>query len=229
MPTSKAISKAIALQSFTLFLICLLLPQFVAAQLFESTITGWDRGVAEVFNDGDGPVPDTIGQVAADGAVSLRFPEAGETPVTLDMLPCMRNAGVTIDKPKVAVDALSPLLGVKAPGDFSPQKVLGQLVLADSAALAQWLSNPMNNSAVPGRYAMTIHVAEEALAKGDCEVDMTAFGKPLQRIELDYHFRPGWNLVVSEILAVSDGAITRQRQATVPFEDLDFAWRFLEK
>ncbi len=200
------------------------------AETLEGQVADWPGGTAELFGDATGKVPPVIGTITAEGAVSLALPADTASPLTLGNLPCVNDPGMTGENLEASVFALSPVLGVKSPGEFSPDKVLGRVVLAESAEVARWLTDPMSSPAVTGRYAMLIHVGETASVQGSCTMDMSFLQKPSQVIELDYRLNAGWNLIVSEITGVSPDAVpsvTSQTQVAAPLDELDLSWRLV--
>lgn len=212
-----------------LILACWMTP--APAETVSGQVTGWTKGEAEVFADSPGATPPTIGTVSADGAITLELPDAPRTPITVGSLPCVNNEGMSSSNLDTPLHALALLFGIKAPGAFSPDAVLGRVTLADSPEVAAWLANPMAAPAATGRFAMLVHVDGEASVQGDCEMDMSFLKKPSQTISIDYRFAPGWNVVLSEITAVSDDdvpAVIAQRQTTTSLGALDLEWRFVD-
>lgn len=110
-------------------------PAGALAQELGGTVANWNRGPAEIFADSDGPKPEVIGTISDQGEVSLTLPEPQSTPVTLAMLPCMNEDTVVVENADVAVFPLAQLVGVKSPGPFSPQAVIGEITLASNAEL----------------------------------------------------------------------------------------------
>ncbi|MEE4172731.1 MAG: hypothetical protein V2I57_00585 [Xanthomonadales bacterium] len=204
-------------------------PASVLAQELGGTVADWDRGQAEIFADSDGPMPEVIGTISDQGEVNLILPAPQSTPVTLAMLPCMKDDTVTVENADVQLFPLAQLVGVKSPGPFSPQSVIGEITLASNAALGAWVGNPRNRDAALGKTAMLVHVPEPATARGHCELDLSAIMMPTQTIALDYRLEPGWNVVVTEVTKLEDGKISATRQWTSSVKDLEMDWQFLER
>lgn len=204
-------------------------PLSLMAQELGGTVADWERGPAEIFADSDGPKPEVIGTISGNGEVKLTLPAPQRTPATLAMLPCMNDDTVTVENVDVPIYPLAQLVGVKSPGPFTPQSVIGEITLASNAKLGAWVGNPRNLDAALGEMAMLVHVPEPASARGTCELDMSAIMMPTQSIELDYRLEPGWNVVVTEVTELEDGKISATKQWTLSVDELEMGWQFLER
>jgi hypothetical protein len=156
-------------------------------EIISGLISGWPGGSGTLVSD-DG---DQLGSVAADGTFTLSL--SGKPGAQLRPLESIfRCDGVALTNGESGYYTIGRFLGIV---DASGRRI-GRIQAASSAAVADWVINPMQNSAVPGYGLQFSYVSAPASSQGDCNT-----GSESQRRSLNW--AAGWNIERITVIAVS--------------------------
>lgn len=187
----------------------------VMAQAEPARIAGWKGGQATIKSDGpDGAL--VVGQIAADGTVSLKLPVPPVSSQTLGQTfpGCGGDGKLAATPPDAKFTPTS--LYVERNG-----QELGAVHLATSPAVVAWRSSYAQKNAAEGAWFQWVHVAGTASVQGNCTdkvfTDADATESYSQTTQFTVSFKPGWNLLrnsIAELYADKSGKRHARRIVT---------------
>ena len=146
----------------TALLFALLIALPALGQASNDRIADWPGGEAQVMSHSPGgPVP--MGQIAADGTVTLDLPEAPPKPQPLGQtFASCREDGAAIATPEDTAFVPTSLFVSRA------GKELGALHLATDAAVVTWRASWGQGDTPLGAWMQWVHVDQAAAVTADC-------------------------------------------------------------
>ncbi len=178
-------------------LVVALLSAFPALAIAADRIVDWPGGTAEIRSHGpEGGL--ALGQVSADGAISL-------------VLPTPPASTQTLAQTFPACDEAETALAAPADTAFTPTSVylardgkeLGALHLVSAPAVMTWRASFGQATATEGAWAQWVHVDKDATLTGECVTQM--FSDPegndgyTHTTTYQATLRSGWNLLRQRI------------------------------
>ena len=178
-------------QNPLLFALLLALP--AAGQAADQRVTGWPGGEAQVMSHSPGGAV-LLGQIAADGTLTLDLPASPPKPQPLGQtFASCRDDGAPIATPEDAAFVPTSLFASRA------GKELGALHLATDAAVVAWRASWGQGETPLGAWMQWIHVDQAARVTADCVettyTDPEATDAYPKTIQYDMTLAPGWNLL----------------------------------
>ncbi len=210
-------------------LLALLFALPAAAQAADGRIADWSGGNAQVMSHSPGG-PVTIGDIAADGTVTLALPEAPPMPQLLGQtFPSCRDDGVAIATPETAAFVPTSLFASRAGVE------LGSLYLATDAQVVAWRANWGQGETPLGAWMQWVHVDQAATVTADCVqttyTDPEATDAYPQTTQYHVTLVPGWNLLRFSITSLHTDPTGRNHPRLTQVEALvaapgDAQWFF---
>ena len=156
-------------------------------------IAGWPGGDAQVMSHSPGGAV-LLGQIAADGTVTLDLPVSPPKPQPLGQtFPSCRDDGAAIATPEDAALVPTSLFATRA------GKELGSLYLATDALVVAWRASWGEGETPLGAWMQWVHVDQAATVVADCVqttyTDPEATDGYPQTTQYNVMLAPGWNLL----------------------------------
>ncbi len=216
----------------TPLILALLLALPVAAQAGDPSdhrIPGWSGGQAQVMSHSPGGAV-LLGQIAADGTVTLDLPASPPKPQPLGQtFASCRDDGAAIATPEDAAFVPTSLFAAR------DGKELGALHLATDAAVVAWRASWGQGDTPLGAWMQWVHVDRAAVVAAECV--QTTYTDPEgtdaypQTTEYRITLAPGWNLLRYSITSLHADPTGRNHQRMTEVEALaavpeDAQWYF---
>ena len=199
--------------------LALLIALPAAAQASGHRVADWPGGEARIMSHSPGgPVP--VGQVAADGTVTLALPDAPPKPQSLgETFASCLDDGSPIASPEDAAFVPTSLFASR------DGKELGALHMATGADVVAWRASWGQGSAPTGAWMQWVHVDKAATVTAECVqttyTDPEATDDYAQTTDYRVKLAPGWNLLRHSITSLHADPTGRNHPRLTEVEALD--------
>ena len=205
----------------TPLLLALLFALPMAVHASDHRIPDWSGGDAQVMSHSPGG-PVLLGQIAADGTVTLDLPASPPKPQSLGQtFPSCREDGAPIATPEDTAVVPTSLFAMRA------GKELGSLYLATDEAVVAWRASWGQGETPLGAWMQWVHVDQAATVVAECVqttyTDPEATDAYPQTTQYNLTLAPGWNLLRFSITSLHADPTGRNHPRLTEVEALSAA------